>query len=321
MLRDTVSRLETLVEPENICVIAGKCHMEPIASQVDQIPASNLIAEPMGRDTAPAVAVTAAVLHKRDPDAVLAVLPADHYVSDTDEFRRVLRLAAETAAGEDVVVTIGIKPTYPETGYGYIELDGEYSTAGGGVFWVNSFKEKPDPLTAERYVSSWRFLWNSGMFVWATRTILDLFQRLAPDIYDGAMKIADAWGGPDEQQILNEVYPAFRRISVDYAILEKADKVVVVPGDFGWSDIGSWAALHDVLSQGESTNVVIGEHAEVDTHNCLIHGGKRLIATVGLDNMIIVDSDDVLLICPKGRAQDVKKLIEKLQKEGKMQYL
>ena len=316
MLRETVSRLEPLVPADSVYVIAGKSHLAPIWEQCDEIPRCNLIGEPVGRDTAPAVAVTAALLHKRDPSAVIVVLPADHYIADADEFRRILSLAADAASKDDVAVTIGIKPTYPETGYGYIEMDGEYTDGRNEVFWVRSFKEKPDPVTAEKYVSSWRYLWNSGMFVWATATILDLFKRHAPDIYEGAQRIAEAAGTEREAATLDEVYHGFRRISVDYAILEKAEKVLVVPGDFGWSDIGSWAALHDVLSDGSAHNVVIGKHAGVDTHNCLIHGTDRLIATVGLDNMIVVDADDVLLICPKGRAQDVKKLIEKLQEEG-----
>ena len=321
MLRETVGRLESSVQPDDIYVIAGKTHMSPILEQLKNIPKSNLIAEPVGRDTAPAVAVAAAILYKRDPDGVVLVTPADHYIAEEEEFLRIVNVAAEVAAKDDAAVTIGIKPTYPETGYGYIEMDGEYSNGHSEVFWVNSFKEKPDPVTAEKYVSSWRYLWNSGMFVWAVKTVLDLFEKHAPDIYEGARKIADAFGTEHEQKVLDEIYPTFRRISVDYAILEKAEKVLVVPGDFGWSDIGSWAALLEVLSDEQTPNVVIGKHAGIDTYGCLIHGGDRLIATVGLDNMIIVDSDDVLLICPKGRAQDVKRLIEKIEEEGLVEYL
>ncbi len=321
MLRETIERLEKGIPSENIFIIAGAVHIPPIKEQLTHIPHKNIVVEPMGRDTAPAVAVMGAILYKIDPKSVLAVLPADHHIANADEFQRILHLAADIAAKDDVVITIGIKPTYPETGYGYIEMNGAYKQEIAEVFWVKSFKEKPDPVTAEKYVSSWHYLWNSGMFVWSSETILKLYAELAPDIYEGAIRIADAYGTEKQQEVIEEVYPTFRRISVDYAIMEKAPKVCVIPGDFGWSDIGSWAALHDVLSTGSDANVVIGKHAGIDTHNCLIHGGDRLIATVGLDNLIIVDSDDVLLICPKGRAQDVKKLIEKLQSEGKAEYL
>lgn len=321
LLQETVSRLEPVTSTEDIYIIAGQSHRDAIQEQVGHVPDENVIVEPFGRNTAPAVAVTAALIHRRNPDAVMAVLPADHYITKGGEFRRLLEKASELAAKQNVAITLGIKPAYPETGYGYIEMGEPYEKHDEEVHWVKSFKEKPDLATAQAYVASWRFLWNSGMFVWSTRTILDLFKRFAPEIYEGAQRFAEAYGTPDQERVLNEVYNAFPSISVDYAILEKAEKVLVLPAEVGWSDVGSWAALHDVLCAEEDGNVVLGEHLGLDTHNCLVLGGDRLIATVGLDNMVIVDTEDALLICPKGRSQEVKHLIERLKAEGRVEYL
>ncbi|MEN6372177.1 MAG: mannose-1-phosphate guanylyltransferase [Armatimonadota bacterium] len=322
LLQETVARLEPTIDAEHVYVIANKSHVAPIREQLDWVPAENIIGEPVARNTAPAIGIMAAILAEKDPNATMLVLPADHYIEKADDFRQLLELAESTVSEDDVLLTLGIKPTYPETGFGYIELAKEYREVGEDkIFWVKSFKEKPDLDTAQRYVASWKYVWNSGMFVWKVSSILDRFKKHAPDIYEGMERFREVLGTPKEQEELAKIFKSLPNISVDYAILEKSEKVLVIPADIGWSDIGSWKAVYDLLSFDGQTNVVSGKHVGLDTYNCLIQGGNRLIATVGLDNMIVVDTDDVVLIMPKGRSQDVKKILEKLQKQGRMEYL
>jgi mannose-1-phosphate guanylyltransferase len=311
------------MDSAHVNIIANKSHTKQIREQLGELPEANVIAEPLARNTAPAVGTMAVILQERDPDAIMLVLPADHFIAKGEDFMRLLKFAEEVIKDDsECILTLGIKPTYPETGYGYIEIGNEYKSSDDDeVFWVKSFKEKPDLETAESYVASWKFVWNSGMFVWKCSTILDLFAKHSPDIYKGLMEFKAALGTPQENEAFQKVYKELPSISVDYAIMEKAEKVLVMPADIGWSDIGSWAALHDLLSSETDGNVVIGKHVGVDTHNSLIHAGNKLIATVGIDNMIIVDSGDVLMICPKGRSQDVKKLLDKLDEMGCSEYL
>jgi len=322
LLQETVARLEPAIDADHLYTIANKSHVKPIREQLGWLPESHVIGEPSARNTAPAVGITAVILQHKDPDAIMLVLPADHFIARAEEFRRILNTAEAVIRDDEFLMTIGIKPTYAETGYGYIEIAAEYKEIGEDqVFWVKSFKEKPDMETAQKYVASWRYVWNSGMFAWKASTILKAFEKHAPDIYEGLVRFRDALGTAKEAEVLKEVYRRFPNISVDYAILEKAENVLVAPADIGWSDIGSWSALHELLSFDGQTNVVRGRHVGIDTYNCLIHGGARLVATVGLDNMIIVDTDDVLLVVPKGRSQDVKKLLDKLQRQGRTEYL
>lgn len=322
LLQDTVRRLEPLVKRENTYVIANQSHEPVVREQLPWLPPANYVGEPIGKDTAPAVGVIATLIHHHDPDAVILVTPADHIIAKEKHFRRLLEAAEQVAAEGPHVVTIGIRPTSPETGYGYIQMaDSHRAVDDIEIHEVLSFKEKPDQRTAEEYVSSWRYVWNSGMFVWSAKTIMNLFRDHAPDIYKLLIRYDGAIGTPSEAKVFEEVYDAFPRISVDYAIMEHASSVFVIPASIGWSDLGSWASLHDAMECDESGNAVVGDHVGVDTHNCLIHSKERLIATVGLDNMIVVDGGDVMLVLPKGRSQDIKHLLEELKKEGKTQYL
>ncbi|HOM71762.1 MAG TPA: mannose-1-phosphate guanylyltransferase [Armatimonadota bacterium] len=322
LLQETVARLDPAIDSEHIYIIANKTHVRPIKEQLEWLDDSHIIAEPVAKNTAPAVGIMAVTLYEKDPDAVMLVLPADHFIAKGEDFRRLLGLAESIIREDDFLLTLGIKPTYPETGYGYIEIASEYKEVGDdGIFWVKSFKEKPDAQTAQKYVTSWRYVWNSGMFIWKASAILDRFKKYAPEIYEGLERYRKAIGTPKEAEELAKVYKSFPNISIDYAILEKSERVLVIPADIGWSDIGSWQALYELLSFDQQTNVVAGRHVGIDTYNCLIHGGSKLIATIGLDNLVIVDTDDVLLIMPRGRSQDIKKLLDKLQKTGKTEYL
>lgn len=322
LLQETVRRLEPLIPRQNMYVIANRSHEPIVREQIPWLPPENYVGEPVGKDTAPAVGVIATLIHHRDPGAVILVTPADHVITREKQFRRILEVAEKIASEGPNVVTIGIKPTSPETGYGYIQMaESHRSFEDIEVHKVASFKEKPDLKTAEQYVSSWQYVWNSGMFIWSTKTILQLYKEHAPDIYQHLVRYEAAIGTSEEAEVFEEIYEAFPRISVDYAILEHAKNIYVIPASIGWSDLGSWAALHEIMESDENGNTVVGNHVGIDTHNCLIHCRNRLIATVGLDNMIIVDGDDVVLVMPKGRSQDVKALLEELKKEGKTQYL
>ena len=323
LLQETVRRLEPLVERENVYVIANASHESVVREQLDWLPPENYVGEPMGKDTAPAVGVIATLIHHKDPNAVILISPADHVILKEEHFRRLLAVAEQVASDDRNIVTIGIRPTSPETGYGYIQMSENHRLVDDiDVHEVTSFKEKPDLRTAEEYVASWHYVWNSGMFVWKVSTIMELYRDHAPDIYKLLIRYDGAIGTRDEAKVFQEIYDAFPRISVDYAILEHAKNIFVIPASMGWSDLGSWASLHDIMERDEEGNVVVGDHVGVDTHNCLVHsGGNRLISTIGLDNMIVVDTGDVVLVLPRGRSQDIKALLEELKEEKKTGYL
>lgn len=322
MLVETINRLETLVPKDKVLIIANRSHEEIVKQEVPWLSADNWVGEPIGKNTAPAVGIAAAIVANKDPEGIILVTPADHVILKQQKFQELLRVAEKVAAAGSNVVTIGIRPTCPETGYGYIEMSEEHKTVDGiDVHKVNNFKEKPDYKTAEEYVSSWHYVWNSGMFIWSAKTILELFRDHAPDIYKLLIRYMSSIGTPEEEQVFNEVYDAFPSISVDYAIMEHAKNIFVIPAAIGWNDVGSWASLFDIMPQDEDGNAVIGEHVHVDSHNCLIHSKDRLIATIGLDNLIVVDTGDVVMIMPKGRSQEVKLLLDELKKQGKEKYL
>ena len=322
LIQQTVGRLAGVVDNDSIYVIAHQTHLAPIREQLPWLTEGQLVGEPHARNTAPAVGVIAALIGHRDPDAVFVVLPSDHMITREDKFRSVLEAAGQIAAEGPNVVTIGIRPTGAETGYGYIEMADDMRSIGDvAVHSVAAFKEKPNAKQAEEYVSSWKYLWNSGVFVWSARTVMDLYRDHAPEIYKLLLRFQDAIGTADEDRVFHEIYDAFPSISVDYAIIEHASNIKVITSTFGWSDLGSWSSLYDITGTDADKNAVIGEHVGVDTYGCLIHSSGKLIATVGLDNMIVVDDGDVLLIMPAGRAQDVKTLLDEIKKRGLGKYL
>lgn len=322
LLQETVARLEPLVKREHIYVIANRDHESTVREQLDWLPAENYVGEPVGKDTAPAVGVIATLIGHHDPNAVILVTPADHVILKDEAFRRMLAVAEKVASDGPNVITIGIKPTSPQTGYGYIQMaESHRSIDGVDVHEATSFKEKPDLATAEEYVASWQYVWNSGMFIWSVQTIMDLYRCHSPEIYELLTRYDGAIGTPNESEVFDEVYDAFPRISVDYAIIEHAKNIFVIPASIGWNDLGSWASLHEIMEQDDEGNVVVGDHVGLDTHNCLIHSRERLITTIGLDNMIVVDAGDVVLVLPRGRSQDIKQLLEELKSRDKNHYL
>lgn len=322
MLQETVARLEGLVPPERTVVMTNAGYAEAVREQLPQIPAENIIAEPAVRGTASAIGYAAMWIARRAPEAVMFSLHADHHIQDAEAFRQALRAAALVAL-DGWLVTLGVEPRYPETGYGYIERGeplGEFE--GYTAYRVVRFTEKPDEETAARFVASGRYYWNSGLFTWRVATILEALERYMPDTYARLSEIAAAMGTPDEQAVMERIWPTLENQTIDYGVMERADRVAVVPVHFGWSDVGSWEALFQILGAGDDeSNVVVGDHIGIDTRGSLIHSHGRLIATVGVENLVIVDADDVVLVCARGRAQDVKKIVERLERQGRTQWL
>ena len=309
MIKNTVKRVLPVVAKENIYIATNTLQAEGIAKELPKLK-DNLIIEPAIRNTGPSIALAADML--KNKAEVIAFLPADHYIGKIKEFQRILQKGFETAK-KNYLTLIGIRPTDPDTGLGYIQMGKRIDKDS---FEVLQFVEKPDLKTAKEYLKSGQFLWNGGMFIGKPKVILDLFKIHAPKMYEHLKKIGD---NPD---ILIKEYEKMPNISFDYAIAERAKNVAVVAGDFAWSDIGNWKKLLEMLSKKSGDNVVVGcQHYGVETTGSLIHGTDRLVATIGLKDIIVVDTPDAVLICHKDKAQEVRKIVERLKKEKKNHYL
>lgn len=321
MFQHAVDRLAPLFPPERILVVTNAQIAEVLRPQAPELPAENFILEPAGRDSAPAAGLAAIHLLRRDPDAIMVMLTADHYIIDIAQFRLALA-AAEQVAEDGTILTLGIRPTYPSTAFGYIRLgDSQIMVDGFRVYRSGGFTEKPNAKTAARFLEEGRYVWNSGMFIWRSDRLLAEFAAQLPDLHAALNRIGGALGSANRDQVLAEEWSAIRRISIDYGIMEHADRVSVIPVDIGWSDIGSWGALLDVLEGDEHGNIAVGELLSLDTKNCYIRAKGRLVAAIGLQDMVIVDTPDVLLVCPRERAEEVKALVNRLAAEGKNAYL
>jgi mannose-1-phosphate guanylyltransferase len=322
IIRETVDRIRPLVPPERTLIVTGRSHAAELTRQLPEIPAENILIEPVGRNTAPCIGLAALQIQKRVPDAVMLVLPSDHRIGDGNALRRVLAMAGQAASGRDAFVTIGIRPTGPETGYGYIEQGDLFPTGEGDeIYRVRSIREKPPLEQAREFLRRGGFSWNSGMFVWKASTILKAIERFLPELHEGLMQIREALGTAREEEIVGEVYSAQKAVSIDYGVMEKAENVLVVPGDFGWSDLGSWDALWEVSGKDENGNAVRGNFIGIDAGDSLVHSPGKLVALVGVRDLIVVETDDALLICRRGRSQDVRKVVEILESKDLKEYL
>jgi mannose-1-phosphate guanylyltransferase len=321
MLQEAYQRITPLVPDERILVVTSEDYTDIVRQQIPQVPADNIIGEIEGHGTAPCIGLSALYLKLRDPEAVMAVLTADHYIEKADELRHALEAAAQVAE-EGHLVTLGIQPNRPATGYGYIERAGKLAHVNGhDVYRVEKFTEKPDLAAAQAFVESGRYYWNSGMFIWKVSTILREFRKLMPQLYAQLMEIDAALGTAKERAVLERVWPQVENETIDYGIMERAEDVAVIPVDIGWSDVGSWATLFELLPADGEGNVVVGQHIGLGTKGCLVHSSRRLVATIGLEDMIVVDTKDALLVCPKERVQEVRDLVNRLKESGKEEYL
>lgn len=309
MIQLTMDRFRTIVPPENVWVVTSRRYERVVKEQLPEIPSSNILLEPCMRGTASCVCYVSWKIKKRDPKATIVVTPSDHNVKDVTEFRQCVDEALEFAAETDAIITLGIKPTAPSTGYGYIKADLSYaSSRKHKIFAVDHFREKPDLETAKKYVAQPSYFWNSGIFVWSVSTIVNAFRVYAPQTSAIFEQLLPHYDTPDEQAAIDTQFPLCENISVDYAILEKAEDVYVRPSEFAWSDLGTWSSLHEELPHDAYENAVVGDRVKLfDTHGCIVHtSGRRQVVVQGLDDYIVVERDDAVLICKMSEEQRIK---------------
>ena len=324
MFQTAVDRILDLFPPERILVVTVQEQATELQAQRPLIPTENFLIEPQARGTASVIGLAAAVLQLRDPQAIMAVLGSDHFMTNELAFRQVLRAAAQ-AAQDGYLATLGIQPTFASSGFGYIQK-GAYlgEVDGHALYQVARFKEKPAPLEAEALLAGGQHYWNSGMFIWRVERILAEIERQMPVLYSGLREIQAAWDSPAAQSVVERLWLSLLNETIDFGIMEHAERVVVLPAaDLGWSDIGSWDSLFDLLKGDEHGNIVMGgENIALETTNSLVytHQPRRLIVTIGVDNLVIVDTGDVLLVCDRQQAQQVRTVVRQLKDSGK-EYL
>lgn len=313
LIRMTFERCLHIVPPENILIVTNKRYRTLVREQLPELPENNILCEPSMNNTAPCVAYTALHIQAKDPKAVFAVLPSDHVILKEQEYVDILQNAFAFAQNHEALVTLGIQPTRPDTGYGYIRYDAKPADTELNAFKVHEFKEKPDVHTAQKYLDSGEYLWNAGMFVWSVSHILEAFDRYAPDILKVLSEDLTCYNTPSEQSYIDQVYPHTQKISIDYAIMERADNVYTIPADIGWSDLGTWNSLHAYLASGND-QIKIGQNIHlIDCENVMVMSNNtKTIVIKGLDDYIVVDEDNALLIYPKSQEQEIKEVVSRL---------
>jgi mannose-1-phosphate guanylyltransferase len=322
MIQNTAKRVESLIPQERIMVVTNDSYVDIVKDQLPSVPDENIIGEPVAKNTAPCVAIAAQLLYKKDPDAVMVVLPADHHIKQPEAFKGYLTSAIEKAKQGKNLVTIGIEPDRPETGYGYIQ--GETSLvekiSGKEGYSVKAFKEKPDAETAKEFLNDGNYYWNSGMFIWSAKTILDEFEKHLPDMYQLVTKANEGLYESKHKDSIDQFYHSCESISIDYGIMEHAKDVFVVPGEFGWNDVGSWTAVYDLGEKDGSGNVINTSNSTFsDTKNSYVYSESgKMISMVGLDNVAVVETDNAILVCNLDRAQNVKDIVEQLKADNKL---
>ncbi len=323
MLNDTIARFETVIPIQHTYVVTNQSQAELLADMVRPgVPQENILVEPVGRSTAASILYAALTVDQTDPEAILAVFPADHYITDQVQFVTTLELAFRAADSSPRLVTIGIRPVFAATGYGYIRYqETPVYSEGGLVYAVEEFVEKPNLPTATGYLSSHHHLWNSGILMGKVSVIIENFRRYLPRLYRLMSPLRQHLGTSAERSVVDAIYADLPSISIDYGILERSDDVLVVIGDFDWNDVGTWEALGTIFPPDASGNIVQADHIGMGTQNSIIYSTDRLIATIGIDGLIIADTKDALLICPKEQSQAVRALVDRLDAEGRHEFL
>lgn len=327
LLRATAERIHHLVDWNHTFVITNIAQLSHVQKELPEIAADHIICEPQKRETAMAMAVGALAIAHKDPDAVVMNFASDHVVANTQEFIHVMELAAETAADHQHIVTVGISPTFPHTGLGYIKIGAESKKPNRlPIFSVENFTEKPNLATATAFLATGKYFWNANNYVWSCRAIEEAFAKYAPETAKILDELKKYVGQPTWNQALETSYQEVESISIDYAISEKADNLVLIPGDFGWNDVGDWKVVYDLANKNAEGNVVLrdspgGDLVQYRSRDNLINVNGRLVALVGLEDMIVIDTDEILLVMPKNQSQDVKKIVEQLKQEKKTQFL
>ncbi len=333
MFQISVERIAPLFPPERIFIVTGAQYLETMREQAPQIPEQNFIIEPFGRDSGPAAALGVAVIHQHDPNAIIAQLAVDHYIGKRDVFLDLLKAAYHTAS-QGYIVTLGIAPSFPATGFGYIRQGDEIEqTNGFTTYHTRGFTEKPNEITATSFVASGQYSWNSGMFIWKSSRAMEEFEHQRPEIFTVLQQIQQLFDqAPSDkpsldksafQQELSVLWEQMPKISIDYAVMESAKQMAVIPAEISWNDVGSWSSLFDVHRLDRFGNVFLGDHPDhvvLDTEKTLVFS-ERLVVTIGIDDLIVIDTDDVLLICHRDRAQDVREVVNHLKANKQDRYL
>lgn len=337
MLRETADRLAPLFPENRLWVVTNDEQAAGVQRELPRVPHKQILAEPVGRNTAAAIGLAAIHLAQEHGDALMAVLPADHHIADAAQYRKVVRAAMKAASTPGNLVVLGIPPSGPETGFGYIERAGAAARFGGvPAYIVRRFTEKPNAARAKRYVASGRYFWNAGMFFWRVSTFLECLRKYLPKTWHALGELQQSIGTPGYARALQRIYPRLENISVDYAVMEPAtrsraahrksgkhasERVFVLPAKIGWSDIGSWAAVHELLARKQGENVSLGDSFALDATDNFLWSRKKFVAAIGVRDLVVVETHDALLICPRGRAQDVGKVVKWLEEKRRHDLL
>ena len=321
LIEETVRRARRLTTPDCIWIVTNLELKQAIQRVLPDFSDKQFIIEPFGKNTAPAIGLSAIMLARRDPEATMVIFPADHRIPDIEPFEKAVRAAEKVVASSEMLATIGIHPTRPETGYGYIQRDTDSSPIAPNVFRVKTFAEKPNLPTAELFLKSGDFLWNSGMFIWKVSTILNQFAEHLPDLHSGLREIAACSKESLLKKTIEKVYKSLKPISIDYGVMEKAADVCVVKGDFRWSDVGSWEEVWRFCEKDEQGNAILGKHLVLHSSNNLIDAKDKFYALLGVENLIIVETKDAVLVCPRDRIQQVREIVDELERRHDTEHL
>jgi mannose-1-phosphate guanylyltransferase len=320
LLKKTIELIKPIIPISRIKITTTLSQADAVQRTVPEISGESIIGEPLGKNTAPAIGTSTLFVERDDPDAIMIVLPSDHYIEDKEKFHQKIMAGAYQASQGDFIVTIGIPPKGPETGYGYIEA-GTLIDKENVIYAVKSFHEKPDINTARRFVNQGNFFWNSGIFIAKASTMLREIAEYLPHNYRWLVKIRSSLGKDEESGVITEAYKEMEAISIDYGVIEKSKNVLMVAGDFGWSDVGSWPSAAQYWPRDRNNNAFIGELINLDSSQCIVYSPKKPVALVGAEDLVIVEEDDVLLVCKRERSQDVRKLVEILKSQGRDKIL
>ncbi|MGC9363646.1 MAG: mannose-1-phosphate guanylyltransferase [Fidelibacterota bacterium] len=315
MLRLTYERMKKIAEEKKIYIVAGQNLAEDIIREIPELPERNLIVEPSGKNTAPCIGLAATTVVQKDPNAVMGIFPADHLINDVRAFKRAVNQGVQFARDHVALVTFGIAPTRPATGYGYIQFSKKETAYKGVIYKVKTFAEKPNLATAQRFLDSGEFLWNSGIFIWKAENILNAMKLFLPEMYESLEQIGAAVDTSKYKTVLKKQWATIHSNSIDYGVMEKAKNVFVVKANFDWSDVGSWDAVYELQKKDKNGNVLIGEIVPIDTENSYIYSRKNLIAAIGVRDLIIIQSKNSILIVPRHQSERVKELVDLLERE------
>lgn len=323
MIQQTADRCQSWVDTANIWLVTNDVQAEATKAQLPEVPIQNVLLEPAARNTAPCVGLAAIQILARDPEGIMLVLPADHVIHTDESFAAAAKRAVEVVEEDSSrLVLFGVIPTFPATGYGYIERSEALSNATPRLYKVNAFREKPHRELAEEYLRAGRYFWNCGIFCWKAQTIIDLLEQYEPELHAGLVRISNGIRENHTQQVMAEEFPALKSISIDYAVLERAQNVVVIEAPFQWDDVGSWLSIPRLNGCDANGNTIDGSFCGVDTQGCIIRTtDDHLIATLGLRNLIVVHTDDVTLVADAAQAERIKEIIGQLEKQGRLEFL